>query len=132
MNYVNCTTHAINLNNGRVFEPSGIVARVAETFEDVSHCTVSAATSAGACAEAQTFGYCESECLGWEPEFDSQYGEITGLPEPVEGTLYIVSGLVLSAAKAQGRTDCRGPATGHPETVRNDKGHIVSVPGLVR
>ena len=34
-----------------------------------------------------------------------------------------------SAAK---RADVVSPATGHPDTVRNEKGHIVSVPGFVR
>jgi len=42
-----------------------------------------------------------------------------------------VSALVLSAAKAAGRTDCVAPATGHPACVRKD-GFIVSVPGFVR
>jgi hypothetical protein len=46
--------------------------------------------------------------------------------------LYIVSALVLTAAKAAVRTDCVAPATGHPDCVRNDKGFIVSVPGFVR
>lgn len=66
-------------------------------------------------------------------DFDSSvaYGDIEGLPAPQEDTLYIVSALVLSAAKAAGRTDCVAPATGHPACVR-DKGFIVSVPGFVR
>jgi hypothetical protein len=54
------------------------------------------------------------------------------LPEPADNTLYIVSALVLTAAKAQGRTDVVAPATGHPECVRDEKGFIKSVPGFVR
>lgn len=38
--------------------------------------------------------------------------------------------LVLAAAKAQGRTDCIAPATGHPKCIRKD-GFIVSVPGFI-
>jgi hypothetical protein len=37
------------------------------------------------------------------------YGEIVGLPDPVDGTFYIVSGLVAAAASKQGRTDCFAP-----------------------
>ena len=42
--------------------------------------------------------------------------------------MYIVSALVLSAL-AGNREDVVAPATGHPETIRQD-GKIVSVPGL--
>lgn len=51
--------------------------------------------------------------------------------EPEEGTIYIVSALVLAAAKEKGRTDVVAPATGHPDCVR-ENGFIVSVPGFVR
>jgi len=101
MNYVNLTPHAIVLNDGRTYPPSGEVARVAAGFSplDDDVCT-------------QTFG------------------EVSGLPAKVEGTRCIVSGLVLAAC--QDRDDVVAPATGHPETVRNERGHIVSVPGFVR
>lgn len=102
MNFINLTPHAITLNDGRVFESVG-VARVGNTFSDFD--------SDGVCSVA--------------------YGDIEGLPAPQEDTLYIVSALVLSAAKAAGRTDCVAPSTGHPACVR-DKGFIVSVPGFVR
>jgi len=38
--------------------------------------------------------------------------------------------MVLNAAKAQGRTDVVAPDTAN--AVRNDDGHIVSVPGFIR
>ncbi len=57
-----------------------------------------------------------------------KFGKVTGLPEQKEGTCIIVSGMVLSACS---RSDLVAPATGHQETIRNDKGHIVSVPGFV-
>lgn len=57
-----------------------------------------------------------------------EFGEVEGLPEPQEGVMLIVSAMVLSASD---RTDLVAPATGHPDTVRNEKGHIVSVPGFV-
>ncbi len=58
-----------------------------------------------------------------------EFGEVEGLPEQEEGVCIIVSAMVLSASS---RIDLVAPATGHPETVRNEKGHIVSVPGFVR
>jgi len=57
------------------------------------------------------------------------FGEIEGLPEEEEGVFIIVSGMVKSASN---RGDLIAPATGHPETVRNVKGHIVSVPGFIK
>lgn len=102
--FVNVTPHAITLNNGVVFPTSGTVARVSNTFGSPDKDNV----------------------------MDISYGNIEGLPEPADNTLYIVSAIVLSAAKEKGRTDCVAPATGHPDCVRSDKGFIVSVPGFVR
>lgn len=99
--FKNFTPHTIKLNDGRTFLSEG-VARVSNTFTD------------------PVGDIC-----------DVTYGDITGLPDPVAGTYYIVSALVLAAAKAKGRTDCVAPATGHPQCVRKD-GFIVSVPCFVR
>lgn len=60
--------------------------------------------------------------------FKVAYGEVTGLPEAQKDTLYIVSAMV---ANATSRRDVIVPATGHPDTIRNDKGQIVSVPGFI-
>ena len=57
------------------------------------------------------------------------FGDPVGLPEEKEGVFLIVSALVLGAVK---RKDLVAPATGHPECIRNEKGHIVSVPGFVK
>ena len=103
MTFLNYTPHALVLNSGEVLEPTGEVARVSATFTDFVD------------------GVCEQK-----------FGEVTGLPEAKEGVTYVVSALVLSAAKVAGRTDVVAPATGHPQCVRNDKGQIVSVPGFVR
>ena len=100
-NFINFTPHAITLNDGRTF-PSAGIARVSNSFTN----------------------FVDDVC-------DVTYGDITGLPDPVDGTMYIVSAMVLVAAKAAGRTDCIAPATGHPECIRKD-GFIVSVPGFVR
>ena len=82
--FVNCTPHAIKLNDGRVFDPSGSVARVSSSFTDFTDdiCTV-------------------------------VYGDLTGVPDAAEDTFYIVSAMVLSAstrkdlvAPATGHKDC--------------------------
>ena len=100
--FINLTPHTITLNNGASYASQG-VCRVSNSFTSFD--------DNGVC--------------------DVVYGDIVGLPEPSANTLYIVSALVLSAAKAAGRKDCVAPATGHPDCVRKD-GFIVSVPGFVR
>ena len=100
MEFINLTPHAIALNDGRVFEPSGASSRVSAGF---------------------------TEIIG---DFCFQtFGEVTELPEQKEGICLIVSGMVFDRTD---RTDVVAPATGHPLCVRNDKGHIVSVPCFVR
>jgi hypothetical protein len=56
----------------------------------------------------------------------STFGSVTGLPEPAEDTIYIVSLLVLQALKGQ-RTDVVGPDTGPESAVRDADGRIVGV-----
>lgn len=101
MNFVNLTPHDIVLNSGEVYKSEGI-ARVSSTHTEVG-----------------------------QGLYAVEYGDINGLPPVADGTRYIVSAIVLAAAKASGRTDCVAPATGHPDCVRNEKGQIVSVPGFV-
>lgn len=100
---VNLTSRTIVLDNGvdhLVIEPSGTVARVSvETRE-------TAVTGL----------------------YSQVFGDVAGLPDPVEGTLYIASAMVLSAVPY--RSDVYAPATAL--AAQNELGHIVSVPGLVR
>jgi hypothetical protein len=102
MQYINLTPHAINLNSGESFPPSGQVARVQAGYSEFDEQGICSAT----------------------------FGEVQGLPEPQEGVLFIVSGLVAGAVKGV-REDVVAPATGHPLAVR-EGGQIVSVPGFVR
>lgn len=68
MEYVNLTPHEVRLNDGRVFPPSGTVARVATGYSEV------------------------------EPGlFRAKFGEVVALPSPAEGIRYIVSGMVAQA-----------------------------------
>lgn len=101
-NFINLTPHAVRLNSGTEFPPSGTVARVAASFSSFDEDGVARVV----------------------------YGEPQGLPDPKEGVLYIVSAMVLSAMAGR-RDDLVAPATGHPDTVRVE-GRIQSVPGFVR
>jgi hypothetical protein len=113
MNLVNLTPHSIVLRdadgNDHAIPASGAVARVSSTpgaLEAVAGVPVPV-------AGRQTFGAVE------------------GLPGPVEGTLYVVSALVL--ARCGDRDDVVGPGTGPNDgAVRNEKGHVVAVTRLVR
>ena len=104
--FINLTPHDIKLNDGTIYQASGKVARVKNTFSNF--------------------------CCGISKVF---YGEIENLPEPEDGTYYIVSAMVLAANNSKPRCRRRGdlvsPATGHPDCKR-ENGFIVSVPGFVR
>lgn len=99
--FINLTPHAIVLNSGESFPPSGQVARVQAGYSDFDEQGICSAT----------------------------FGEVTGLPDPQEGVVYVVSGLVAGAVK--GRKDVVAPATGHPGAIRKE-GQILSVPGFIR
>lgn len=59
------------------------------------------------------------------------WGEVTGLPPAVAGTIYVVSALV--AARCAGRDDVVSPGTGPADgAIRDDAGRIVAVTRLVR
>lgn len=103
MEFVNLTPHALKLNDGRIFPPSGIIARVSVSYAAFNEDSIT----------------------------KQVYGDIKDLPEPKNETIYIVSGLVLSALNGS-REDVVAPATGHPEVMRNEAGQINSVPGFTR
>lgn len=106
MTIKNLTPHAIHfIEDGSVvktIEPEGILARVSavtvETGEVIDGIKVTA----------------------------TSYGEVEGLPDPVDGTVYIVSALV--AGRVPERKDVFIPN----ESVRDDKGRIVGCRSLGR
>ena len=58
------------------------------------------------------------------------WGDVTGLPDPMPGTAYVVSALVL--ARCAGRADVVAPATGPADgAVRGWDGRIVAVTRFV-
>ena len=113
MQLINLTPHAIVLRSPKggdtTVPTSGIVARVSsvsgtpEIFDGVP-----------------------------VPVYPTQtWGEIEGLPAPQEGTLYIVSAMVLG--RVQGRSDVVAPGTGPNDgAIRDEGGRIRAVTRLVR
>ena len=94
MKLVNLTPTALNVATGigtiATIEPSGIIAYVSVEYVDQPTCS----------------------CL---PIRETVYGDIQGLPDPEEGTMYIVSPLVASAAKKLGRKDVISPMVSYQQ-----------------
>jgi hypothetical protein len=109
---VNLTPHAITLRdqdgNDHIVPPSGTIARVEVATRVINR--------------PAPFGL---------PVQASITGDVTGLPDYHDGTILIVSGMVLSALAGSGRNDVMAPATGPADgAIRNDAGHIVAVTRL--
>lgn len=108
---INLTQHDIVLRaadgSDTTIKPSGAVARVASTP-----------------------GAINGHYAG-VPVYDAPtWGAVEGLPDPVGGTGYIVSGLV--ASRCADRVDVYSPGTGPADgAVRNDAGQIVAVTRLI-
>ena len=114
MNIVNLTPHNIVLQDAdgvRTVIASSGIARVASTsgaLETVAGVPVPVAGRA-------------------------TYGAVEGLPDPVEGTIYVVSAMVLGRPECQGRDDVVGPGTGPKDgAIRNEAGNVIAVTRLVR
>jgi hypothetical protein len=103
MRFVNLTPHALNIHTPSsvvTIAPSGEVARVA---------TVSV----------------EAAPVGGVPTVTTTFGEVAGLPDPEEGTVFIVSGMVASAAP-------RGDVMSPGDLVRDASGRPIGCKGLRR
>lgn len=94
---VNLTPHSINIVGGPTFEPSGQVARISSTNESAGELLINGESV---------------------PLITQVFGEVIGLPEKREGTMFIVSGLVFSHSK---RRDLLVPG----EQVRDDAGRVI-------
>jgi hypothetical protein len=106
---VNLTPHPVVLvtSDGRhISLPSEGVVRVREVVEEVGKLEV------------------DGVVIPLRRKFLS--GELEGLPQPEEGTVYIVSFIAAQKAWELGRTDVMAPG----DPVRNEQGHIVGVSSL--
>jgi hypothetical protein len=107
MKLVNLTPHEIIVHaSGSTLKlpPSGQVARVAETREDLGVITIDGLQVAISRAT---------------------YGQVEGLPEPAPDTLLIVSGLVLAAVGGK-RSDIVAPGP----AIRDAEGKVIGCTGL--
>lgn len=103
MKMINLTAHTINeVTTGQEFPPSGVVARVKSS-------TVKTGVHLGA------------------PIYSSTFGEIEGLPEPEDGTIYIVSALALKSVPDE-RIDVVAPGS----LQRDEQGKPVGCVGFRR
>lgn len=103
MKVVNLVKHEVVVrrpDGDRIYQPSGIEARVASSQEVVGD-------------------------LDGSPIARTIFGEVQGLPDPQPDTIYIVSSLVLGALRGS-RPDVVAPDTG-PTAIRNNNGQIVAV-----
>lgn len=104
----NLTPHAINLLNDNnevvaIIEPSGIIARAAQTKELVEKL----------CVDGMTI-----------PVYKSEFSKVENLPEQEKDTIFVVSALTAQACK--GRPDVY--ITDNP--VRDEQGRIIGCRSL--
>ena len=104
MKFVNLTPHAITVDGLGTIPASGSVARVSVNSTDVG-------AVGGVRLRAQL------------------KGQVSGLPAPVDGVVFIVSGMVLDALGSTRRSDVVAPDTG-ADAIR-ENGQIVAVRGFV-
>ena len=101
---VNLTPHAITLfkvtGESVTIEASGVIARCAVNTTQVG-------------------------LLDGVKVNTTSFGEVQGLPEPVEGTYYVVSAMVLTALHG-----ARPDVLGVSEYVRNESGQVVGAKAL--
>lgn len=102
MKIINLTPHDINIIGHAVIPASGTLARVSQTRQQIS-------------------------TLNGIPVNRSVFGKITGLPDAKDGTIYLVSLIVLQALGGS-RPDCYIV----DDSVRDDTGRIIGVNGLAQ
>lgn len=109
MKLVNLTPHTLNIHTlSGVIElpPSGTVARVAVEYK-----------------KRAPIPHRDGDI----PTFRAEFGPLEGLPGPVQGTVYIVSGMVMQALSGL-RHDVFAPG----ELIRDDQGRPVGCHGLAQ
>ena len=108
MKIINLTPHAFTLCNEagevvRVIPPTAPAARVSSSSRIIGDC-------------------------GGVPVTETDFGPVEGLPDPQEGTAYIVSLLVQQ--QVPHRRDVYRPDTGPASVVRDGVGQIIGVKAL--
>ena len=101
MEIINLTAHTLNeVTTGRKIAPSGVVVRVDQE---------------------------NTRTAEWAniPIYSTKFGDLSGLPEPRENTLYVVSSMALNAVPAH-RTDVVSPGF----LKRDEKGNAIGCVGF--
>lgn len=106
MTIINLTPHAITFLDGNnsvlaTIEPSGVVARASQTRDRVS----------------EVNGIPVNQC---------SYGAVTGLPDPQDETIYLVSALTAQACRD------RSDVFITDDAVRDDSGRIIGCRAIAR
>lgn len=104
MSVVNLTPHVLSLQR-----------------EDGTFITVPASGTVARCEEQRV----KVGAVAGLAIYETSYGNVTGLPDPQPGTVYVVSALV---AKAAGREDVLAPG----QALRDEAGVVVGAIGLSR
>ncbi len=113
MKIVNLTPHVVN-----IYDESG--QNVIISFPSEGEARVDT-------PDADTIGF-----VNGLPVKKNRYDAVKGLPEPEQGTIFIVSMLVCQALRERGiyRGDVLSPNTSPNEAIRNEKGQIIGVKSL--
>ena len=126
MKFVNCTPHAISVFGFGTIPATGIVPRCATERSEAPALMGWVDTLSGDdFVPAEGFDGCEPAVIRLVRQ---TVGQVTGLPDVAPDTIYIVSGMVLSALNGT-RPDVVAPDTG-PDAIR-ENGQIVAVRGFV-
>lgn len=104
---VNLTPHAIN-----ILDADNKIVKTFESSSSIARCT---------CSRNQ-IGNVNGIAIN-----SNYYGEVTGLPAPKDGTIYLVSALVAQAVKA-----IRKDVFVTDDAVRNDDGQIIGCRAFAR
>jgi hypothetical protein len=144
MTIINLTPHPLVLEIRRTEEPmsddrtyqtveSSGIARCEATETEVDILTLErSAESCGDCSDVdnQSYGWrcvrCNREKAQSIPVVTTRFGAVTGLPDPCEGVVYVVSSITAQAVPD--RRDVFVPA----RPVRDEKGRIVACRALGR
>ncbi|MBU4387800.1 hypothetical protein KJ644_05060 [Candidatus Dependentiae bacterium] len=107
-------------------------------FDDAGEEEIARIAPSGQVARVQTLAIPEREDFvidgHYVPVVATSYGEVENLPVPKDGTIYIVSVLVVTAFRMKGvtRTDVLAPDTGPESVVRDGEGRIMGVRRFTR
>ncbi len=103
---INLTPHDINIITSEVIFDSESKHYLLKDKNSLEQVTIKSSGIARCKQEENYECSIVSENGNGIPIYSISFGEIQGLPEEKEGIIYIVSAIVLNAAKSQGRKDC--------------------------